>query len=177
MKYIVFLFILGLFIYSCGRLEQKVEQAKQEVEDKTKNKVSELTGKIANRIFPPFDSDKPDTDNNKKRFVDFLKVELTNDIKNIYCFDDAIGIDADYMFSFNCDSSTFNKILKVNKLTIDTVNEDYGFFMQHDFAWWDKNKIKLLEKYSWTNNERDSKYFWYDCKAKKRIISSSTCSI
>ena len=166
MKNFIFLITFGLF-FSCDRLRQDAEQAKDVVEARTKEEVSKLTEKAVNKIFPPFDSDKPDTDNNKKRFTDFLKIELTDDVKNIFCFDDAIGIDADYMFSFNCDSTTFKKILSINKLTIDTVNKDYGFSMQHDFAWWDKNKIKLLQKYSWTNNDRYYKYFWYDHKDKK----------
>jgi hypothetical protein len=166
MKNLILLIAFGL-ICSCDRLGQKAEQTKEVVEEKTKEEISKLTEKAANKIFPPFDADKPDTDNNKKRFTDFLKVDLTEDIKNIFCFDDAVGIDADYMFSFNCDSTTSKKIINVNKLTIDKVNKDCGFGMQNDFKWWDKNKIKSLQKYSWTNNDRYFKYFWYDHKDKK----------
>ncbi|HTG56789.1 MAG TPA: hypothetical protein VL943_11010 [Niabella sp.] len=52
-------------------------------------------------LFPPFNSDQPDTEANRKNFRRFLQVDITSDITNIYCFDDAIGLDADYMFSFS----------------------------------------------------------------------------
>ena len=78
--------------------------------NKTKEGIKEQTRKIINKVFKPFDYDKPDTENNKKRFIDFLKVKISPDVKNIYCFDDAIGIDADYMFAFNCDLKTSEKI-------------------------------------------------------------------
>ena len=67
------------------------------------------------KISPKFDAYHPDTEFNKKRFKDFLKVALSPDIKNIYCFDDAIGIDADYQFSFNCNKSTAELIRKRNE--------------------------------------------------------------
>lgn len=154
--------ILVIGLFSCDRVEKKIEQVTNKVKSKTKEQLEKQTQRIVEKIFPPFDHNKPDIENNKKRFKDFIKVKLTPDIKNIYCFDDAIGIDADYMFSFNCDSSTSEKIIEVHGLTIDTINSDYGFGLQHDFEWWDKTKIKKLQKYSWTNGDRYFKFYWYD---------------
>ena len=147
---------------SCDRINKKAEQISDKVKEKTKAELEKQAQKAVDKIFPSFDHDKPDTENNKKRFKDFLKVEITPDVKNIYCFDDAIGIDADYMFSFECNPSTSETIKKVNSLSLDTVNTDNGFGIQHDFDWWDKERISKLKKYSWTNKDRYFKYYWYD---------------
>ncbi|MBN1150825.1 hypothetical protein JXA84_06350 [candidate division WOR-3 bacterium] len=117
---------------------------------------------VAEKVFPVFDSDTPDTENNRRRFIEFIGVDLTPDIRSIYCFDDAIGADRDYMFAFDCLPSTSEKIIIRHRLTIDTVNSDNGFFMQDDFEWWDKEKIAELDKYSWTDGARNHKYYWYD---------------
>ncbi len=91
-----------------------------------------------------------------------MKVEITSDISGIYCFDNAIGIDADYMFSFKCNPETSEKIIKIHVLVIDSTNTDNGFSMQHDFDWWDKKRISQLDKYSFTNEQGYHKYYWYD---------------
>lgn len=154
--------ILFMGLVSCNHFRNKTEQVVNQVKDKTTSVVKEQAKKVVDKVFLPFDAYKPDTEHNKKRFGEFLKVELTPDIKNIYCFDDAIGIDADYMFSFNCNLETSNKIIDVNQLKIDTLNSDNGFGMQHDFDWWNKDLIGKLQKYSWTNGNQYFKYYWYD---------------
>lgn len=166
MKNLIFLISFGL-ICSCDRVGQKADHAKDVIAENTKEEVSKLTDKVANKIFPPFDSDKPDTDNNKKRFTDFIKVDLSEDIKNIYCFDDAIGIDADYMFSFNCDRTTARKIIEKHQLKLDKETTDYAFGLQHDFEWWDKKKIEKLDLYSWQGDHQYFKYYWYDNTEQK----------
>ena len=88
-------------------------------------------------------------------------------IKNIYCFDDAIGIDADYQFSFNCNKITAELIRKKNNLKIDTITSDFAFGLQNDFPWWDKKKIEKLQLYSWKGEQEYYKYFWYDNKEQK----------
>ena len=163
----IFTLIILILILACGRVKQKTEQIADTVKERTKTQIKKQSQRIIDKVFPPFDYDMPDTENNKKRFRDFLKIDLTPDIKNLYCFDDAVGIDADYMFSFNCDLSTSNKIIKVNGLTLDTINLDNGFGLQSDFKWWDKKRIKQLQKYSWTNGEQYFKYYWYDSENRK----------
>lgn len=134
-------------------------------------KGKEKTVQIAQKIFPPFDSDKPDTEANKKNFRHFLKVDITPDVKNIYCFDDAIGQDADYMFSFSCDSLTAQRIIERHELQKDSLVGNNPESMQNDFFWWDKKRISELESYSWqSNNEKRKnmyKLFWYDTKNEK----------
>lgn len=121
--------------------------------------VKRQTRKVADVVFPQFDPGKPDSDNNRIRFKDFIQVEITPDVQNIYCFDDAIGIDQDYMFSFNCSPSTSEKIIAKHHLTADTLNTDNGFGMQHDFEWWDKARIEQLQKYSWTDGKQYHRYY------------------
>jgi len=155
--------IFTLIILSCDRIKNKGQKLAGKTEEKVKDKSKDLVDKLV----PRFDAYKADTKFNKKRFNDFLQVNLTEDIKNIYCFEDVIGIDADYMFSFNCDSITENKIIEKHKLKLDKTTTDYAFGLQNDFEWWDKNKIKKLDLYSWQGDHQLYKYFWYDRKEQK----------
>jgi hypothetical protein len=155
------IFILSL--NSCDRIREKGQQLVGETEQKVKDKSKDIVDKIV----PHFDAYKPDTKYNKQRFKDFLKIDLTQDIKNIYCFDDAIGIDADYMFSFNCCQTTAKKINEKLLLKLDTMTTDYAFGLQHDFEWWDKKKIEKLDLYSWQDGNQFYKYFWYDQTEQK----------
>jgi len=146
--------VTALILSSCNQAVE-VDHTDSETDD-------QLT-----ELLPQFDHNQPDTGNNKQRFRDFLKVEITPDVKNIYCFDDAIGIDADYMFSFNCSQTTSNKIIETNDLKIDTLNSDNAFGLQNDFDWWNKDRIAQLQKYSWTDGDQYFKYYWYDVDSSK----------
>jgi len=169
MKFLLHILILTLFagLYSCKNVMDKTENTVHTIKTRAKQESNKIADKISEKLYPPFDSDKPDTENNKKRFADFLKIPITPNIKNIYCFDDAIGIDADYMFAFNCEEATSDNIIKTHALKKDTTNSDNGFSLQHDFFWWDKTKISTLEKYSWTDGEQYWKYYWYDSIERK----------
>jgi hypothetical protein len=158
-----FSFLLMLGLLSCGKIKKKSEQVVDSATSKTKQEIE----KQLEKVFPVFDHDKGDTENNKKRFRDFINVEITPDVSQIYCFDDAMGIDTDYMFSFTCNAATSQKILQIHELKLDSINRDNGFSLQHDFNWWDKKRIAQLEKYSWTNGKGYHKYYWYDAKNKK----------
>ena len=155
---------LILSLNSCDRVVNKTERVARQVKERTKQELNHQSKRVMDKIFPPFDHDKPDSENNKKRFKDFLKVPVSEDVHTIYCFDDAIGIDADYMFSFHCNPITSGKIIEINQLEIDTLNAGNAFGLQHDFNWWDKEKIKTLQKYSWTDGDQYFKYYWYDQK-------------
>ncbi len=163
----ILIIILTNGLFSCEGIGKKSEKLAKEVKERTKSELKEQTNKVITKVYPTFDHDKPDTENNRKRFADFLKVEITPDVKNIYCFDNAIGIDASYMFSFNCNTTTSKKIIEVHNLTFDSLNRDNGFGLQHDFEWWEKAKIKELQKYSWTDGDQYFKYYWYDNKNEK----------
>lgn len=152
-------FVFSLVSTSCNRIARKGKAIAHRTEEKISDKSDDL--------FPTFDAYKADSKFNKKRFRDFLKVEITDDVKNIYCHDDAIGIDADYQFGFNCNDSTAQRIIRKHQLTLDLITEDKAFGLQDDFDWWDKKKIDKLDLYSWTNGNQYFKYFWYDSKEQK----------
>lgn len=158
---VTFFFVLTLV--SCDRIKNKG----QKFADKTTQKVKNKSQDIVDKVVPHFDAYQPDTKYNKEHFKNFLQVELTPDVKNIYCYDDAIGIDADYMFSFNCDTTTAKKIIEKHQLKLDTTATDYAFGLQHDFEWWDKKKIEKLDLYSWQGDNQYCKYFWYDTAEQK----------
>lgn len=149
-------------MYSCDEIYNKTEEVAKKVKKETEEQIQKQSQKVKEKLYPTFDHDKPDTENNKKRFKDFIKVKITDDVRNIYCYDDAVGIDSDYMFSFYCSSETSEKIKEKHDLTMDTLNSDDGFGMQDEFDWWDKDRIKELDKYSWTNGDQYYKYYWYD---------------
>lgn len=152
---------------SCDRAIHRAEKVSNKIRSKTTAVAKKQVQKIVDKILPTFDSDIPDTENNKLRFRDFIKVPLSKDVDSIFCFDDAVGIDADYMFSFNCNSNTSNSIISEHDLSIDTINLDNGFGLQHDFDWWKKDEIPKLQKYSWSNGNGLQKYFWFNDKKSK----------
>ncbi|WP_442844482.1 hypothetical protein [Leeuwenhoekiella sp. H156] len=129
--------------------------------------ITEKKTQVKDKLFPTFDSEISDTPANKRRFAEFIKVKLSPDVKNIYCFDDAIGINSDYMFSFSCNEATAQEIIEIHNLDIDTINVDNAFSLQHDFDWWNKEDIRKLQKYSWSNGNNYHKYFWYDSRLEK----------
>lgn len=156
--------IFAFLCSSCGRITDKGK----ELVDKVENKVRNTSNDLVDKVVPRFDPYNPDTKFNKERFKEFLKVELSPDVKRLYCFDDAVGIDADYMFSFKCDSTTASKIIQKHQLKRDKQTSDYAFGLQDDFTWWDKKRIEKLDLYSWQGEHGYFKYFWYDktdCKA------------
>jgi hypothetical protein len=113
-----------------------------------------------------FDSGTPDTRNNKFHFKNFLNVEITPDVKNIYTFGDELGIDAKYMIAFNCNGTTANKIIEVNEFKADNSNQDGYYIQAEHLKWWDRNEVIELPKYSW-NDGNYFKYFWYDSIKEK----------
>ncbi len=159
--------LLILSSNSCTRIKNKTKQISDKAKSRAKQEIIKQKDRAVNKVFPPFDHDKPDTENNKKRFLDFLKIDITSDITEIYCFDDAVGIDVDYMFSFKCNLETSEKIIKIHELDINSTSTDNGFGLQHDFNWWDKKQIERLDKYEWTNGEGYHKYYWYDIESGK----------
>lgn len=165
MKHTIYIstIIFAFAVVSCDRIKNKGQKFADIAEEKVKAKSNELVDKVV----PHFDAYESDTKFNKERFREFLKIDLTPDIKNIYCFDDAIGIDADYQFSFNCDTTTSKRIIEKHLLKLDKTTTDFAFGLQSDFEWWDKKKIRKLPLYSWQGKQQYFKYFWYD-KAEQK---------
>ncbi|MBI1836322.1 MAG: hypothetical protein HYR91_03555 [Flavobacteriia bacterium] len=147
-----------LFFISCNRIKNKGI----EIAENTKNNIHEKSNNFRDKFLPKFDAYQADTKFNKRRFKDFIQIELTPDIRNIYCFDDATGIDSDYQFAFNCSKETADKLIKKHQMKSNDQSLDYAFSFQNDFKWWDKKKIKKLKLYYFNSDNNYYQYFWYD---------------
>jgi hypothetical protein len=160
-KTVCYLGLISLFValIACNRINKKANA----IAEKTTNKKDALVDKV----FPRFDAYQPDTKYNKWRFKEFLKVEITPDVKNIFCYGDAIGIDAKYQFAFNCSKETATRIIEKHSLKPDTSTTDPGYNLQTPFEWWPISKIKTLKFYSFVGEHSYYKYFWYDPKEQK----------
>jgi len=99
--------LICLMVCSCNRIKNKGKEIAEQVETKVKNESNDLLDKL----FPAFDAYESDTKYNKERFFEYLSVELTPDVKDIYCYGDFIGVDYKVLFTFICDATTIHRIL------------------------------------------------------------------
>jgi hypothetical protein len=73
-----------------------------------------------------------------------------------------MGIDHDYQFAFNCDTSTIIKIVSDLNLTKGEQLDNFSSGLWHDFPWWDSIKIASLKPY-WKKDVNETYwYLWYD---------------
>lgn len=151
------LLLLAAATCSCDRIRHKsrelAHQAKQHAQARTKH--------LADKVMPHFDAYQADTEDNKKRFRDFLQVPLTPDVQRIYCFDDAIGIDAGYQFGFACDTATVRRIVLKHGFTRDQ-RPSYSVRVGQEFVWWRWDKVEQLPRYYRAGDETYFQFFWYD---------------
>lgn len=111
---------------------------------------------------PPFDTDKPDTENNRFHYEHLINVKISPDVVNLYADGDEIGIDAAYYLAFECNKETALRIINSNKLLQD---EKLGIPLINGYktAWWDTNEIESLPRFVYKNeDETYFKYFWYN---------------
>ncbi|XOV68208.1 MAG: hypothetical protein ACFHU9_03340 [Fluviicola sp.] len=143
-----------LFVLSCYRVEKETKFVK--------SKAKYVATETRDKIFPIYDSYKPDTKYNKRRFKEFFGFWPTSDVKNIYCHADQMGIDHDYSFAFTCNRKTIQKIETNLSLQNDSIPETHPSGLFHDFDWWHTTKIDTL-KPSWRKGDHQKYYFlWYD---------------
>jgi hypothetical protein len=157
-----------LIFYSCDRIKKESHQ----VVDKTKQKIVEKKSDLSDKIIAHYDPYHPDTKFNKKRFSEFFMFDPTPDVKNIYCYADEIGIDHDYQFSFNCDTTTINKIVSNLNLKKGIIDDNNGNGLWHDFPWWDSAKIGNLKPFSKKGEHETYWYLWYDLPKQKAYYFS-----
>ena len=154
---------------SCDRLKRRGQETVDKTQDKigeTKQKIIDKKDQLVDKFFPTYDNGKPDTDNNKKRFKEHLQVDLTNDVKNIYAFGVFLGADYKVLISFNCDTTTLNKIVKTKAMTISTKDNDEGLLFLDEFSWWDKKIISKIRAFKVGKEYEYWQYLWYDTKSK-----------
>jgi hypothetical protein len=133
----------------------------------TKQRISDKGNRFVDKIFPAYDSDKPDTESNKKRFKEHLEVNVTEDVKNIYSYGDFMGIDYKVLISFQCDSTTIEKIVRVKGMTLSTQDHDEGLHFLVELPWWNKEKISSGDKPYKVGKEYEYwEYLWYDRESK-----------
>jgi len=154
-----------LTLFSCDRIKRKG----YEVVDRTKEKIREKKDAAIDKAIPTFDSYKPDTKFNRKRFEEFFGFAPTPDVSEIYCFDDQMGIDSKFLFSFKCDTSTKNNIVKHLNLIRADKPDNSSSGLWENFPWWDSAKIVTLTPY-WKKSEHEYyRYLWFD-KDKQMVF-------
>ncbi len=157
-----------LLLTSCNRIKNNGRQLMA----KTEEKIRDTRDKGVDKIIPTFNAYTPDTKFNKKRFREFLEVEPTADVKGIYCYDDAIGIDADYVFAFTCDDSTIQKIVKQLKLVKTVKDSAFGLGFGPNLPWWDTAIISTIDPY-WKKGAHETFwYLWYDKNSKNAYFQT-----
>jgi hypothetical protein len=159
-----------LSLLSCDRIKNKggaiVDKSKQAIST-TKQKISDKKDKLIDQVIPTYDYNKKDTESNKKRFSEHLKVDLTPDVKNIYTYGDFLGIDYKVLIAFTCEQATINKIVTAKKMKLTTEADDSGLMFGEEFTWWDKEKIDKLTPYKVGKELEYWQYLWYDAKTKQ----------
>jgi hypothetical protein len=162
-----FLFVLLLF--SCDKLKRKGNEAIDTTKEKAnqvKQKVYEEKKQLVKKYFPSNDYDKPDSEGNKKRFIEYLAIDITTDVKNIYTYDDFFGADYSILVAFNCDDSTAKKLIAAKGMQLSPEEHDVGLSFSDDFPWWHEDKIAKINPYKIGKADEYWKYLWYDKKTK-----------
>jgi hypothetical protein len=155
---LLLLICLVLMAPSCDKIKKKSHDAI----NKTKEKIKDKKDALIDQVIPSFDSDNPDTKFNKKRFKEFFGFAPTPDVREIYCFDDQIGIDSKFIFSFKCSNATKNKIVQHLNLIETAEPDNFSEGLWENFSWWDSAKIVTLNPY-WNKSAHENyKYLWYD---------------
>ncbi len=160
--------ILLVTFFSCNRIKRKGH----EVYEQSKQSMNEKKANLEDKIIAHYNPYEPDTKFNKKRFTEFFMFAPTADVKNIYCYADEMGIDHDYQFSFNCDTTTINKIVSNLNLKQGQVPDNYGSGLWHDFPWWDSSRIEHLKPYFKIGPHETYWYLWFDITKQKAYYFS-----
>jgi hypothetical protein len=157
------LLLVVLVVAGCTQLQSK----SKEIARKTQQKFATKKDELVDKLHPHFDAYHPDTPFNRKRFHEFLKIPLTDDVHSIYCFADEMGIDADYQFAFKCSPATVQRLVKKLQLKPGSPYFDDISSLQTEFEWWKKKEIQPLDVYSHQVSPTYYRYFWYDVHKQK----------
>src|SRR5687767_9814732 len=84
-------------IFSC----QQVTTKGRETLDKSRQVMVEKKDNIQDKFLNRFDAYSADTRFNKKRFQEFFGFPPPEDVRQLYCYADRLGIDAKYQFGFH----------------------------------------------------------------------------
>jgi hypothetical protein len=144
---------------SCHKVKNKSQQVR--------HAVHRFIFEGKDRLFHPFDANRPDTESNKRRFKELVGITPPADVKNLYCNADELGSDASYSFVFTCDTSTHNAIIRYLQLTPGSRTSDFssGYFATN--VWWWNKEVTAREK-PYSRQDQDLHwYLWRDQKGGK----------
>ncbi len=162
---IILLLFLSIGIFSCDKVKRKghniIDKAQGKI-DKAKDKLKDKKDSLIEKVFPSYDFDTSDTESNKKRFREHLKVNISSDVNNIYAYGDFLGIDYKVLIAFTCDKATIEKIVDAKKMKRSTCKDDDGMKFSVELKWWDQDKIDMLEPYKIGKEAEYWQYLWYD---------------
>ena len=137
MKNLLLTILATLTLISCERVKQK-------------------SADLSDKVLAKFDPIHPDTRFNKKRFIEFFGFSPTQDVRELYCYSDRLGIDASYYFSFKCHERTVHRIKEALKLTNDSTSSGLnGFDLK--YSWWDNDRIDTIKPLT----RQDGSVYWY----------------
>lgn len=173
MRYTSLIILLSMAFIGCdsmgdkaGKLKEKAEKsiaetyaATEDVIDRTKEKV--------NKLMLGYDADKPDTENNRNHFFDYLKVKPGKDVKDLYTYGNYRGIDYKVLIAFKADKATIDSIISIKELKLSTEEHDHGLMLKEQFHWWDNKTINGLQPYKRDVDAEHCEYLWYDHKTGK----------
>lgn len=163
-------FLLLLTTLSCSKIKKKSDQAitaTKETVARINEKAHDKKNRLLDKVFPSYDSDKPDTKNNRKRFSEHLQVDPTSDVKNIYAYGDFLGADYKVLIAFTCNQSTIDKIVALKKMQPSTTKDGNGLFFLDEFNWWNKDDLERLTPYIVGKEGDWWEYLWYDPTTKQ----------
>ena len=97
-----------------------------------------------------------------------MHFEAGPDVKNLYSWDDRIGINSSFFFAFQCHDTTVKKIISELHMypyrdTSNSVMGWSGSLYQCGMRWWDSTGIQQINPYV-SKKERLYWYLWYDTK-------------
>ncbi|MGC4103826.1 hypothetical protein [Ferruginibacter sp.] len=153
-------FTLWTFLYTAKQVYTKTENiiAKKLASDTADSE-------RGYNLFVDYDIDKPDTKSNRERFKDYLKIDINENVKEVFCYADFLGADYKIQMSFKCDTATVNKIISVNKL----YKQDFrgGRNLDNQFPWWNEKRIDSIRPYIMSIEDELYKFLWFDPQSGK----------
>lgn len=152
-------FLLVFCLISCTETKQKISSVN--------DRILGIGFYFIDRLFPSYDSDKHDTENNKKRFVTHLETELNPSVKNIYSYGDFLGIDYSVYIAFEADSQTINQIIQNKDMKIIDEEKGGGLYNGLDFPWWHRSELDKIVPYQYGTMGEYMEFLWYDQKSGK----------
>ncbi|MCT4615490.1 MAG: hypothetical protein N4A49_11515 [Marinifilaceae bacterium] len=167
LRKLVFYGIIILFAFnlnSCKQIKKEINKTK----NTAKRAVSKQTRKVKNSFKPKnIKRQFANKSAEERKFKEFFKINMSRDIKNILYNIDIDGAAHTYMFAFECNEETCQKIILSQNLSSIDKNKLVGISVNHNLSWWNQELISNLPLYTDVDSTKSQKYLWYDGDNKK----------